>query len=70
MSNDDAIIQLLREIRDLQREEIVWRKKVMEEALVLQRSALRWQRLALVMGVGLIVAGVLGILWLFGLLYG
>ena len=57
MSNDDAIIELLREIRDIQKEDIAWRRRVTEESLRTQQAAvesqrvgLRWQR------VGLIVA--------------
>ena len=64
MSNDDAIIKLLTEIRDNQREEIAWRKKVAEESLRLQRTAVSWQRIALVV-VGLtIIAGILGVVFM------
>jgi hypothetical protein len=59
VSNDDAIIRLLTEIRENQREEIAWRKKVIEESVRLQRAALRWQRLALLVGGLVIAAGAL-----------
>jgi hypothetical protein len=38
VNKDDAIIQLLTEIRDNQREEIAWRKKVIEESVALARE--------------------------------
>jgi hypothetical protein len=58
MGNDRDIITILTEIRDNQREEIAWRKKVLEESLRLQRAGLRGQRLAMTIGGLLIFAGV------------
>jgi hypothetical protein len=59
VSNDDAIIRLLTEIRDNQREEIAWRKQATEESMRLQRVGLLWQRIALTVGGLIVVAGVL-----------
>jgi hypothetical protein len=56
---DDAIIRLLTEIRDNQREEIAWRKQAVEQSMRLPQAALRWQRIALTAGGLLILAGVL-----------
>ena len=47
MNDNDAIIRLLTDIRDDQREEIVMRRKQVEEAIRLQRVGLRWQRIGL-----------------------
>lgn len=63
MDNDNAIIQLLTEIRDNQREESAWRKKVIEESVRLQRVAVRWQRIALVAAGLLIIGGVSIAFW-------
>ena len=68
VGNDDAIIELLREIRDIQKEDIAWRRKVTEESLrtqqaavVAQRVGLRWQRGGLIVGT-LFMAGLVAYL--------
>jgi uncharacterized membrane protein len=58
MTNEEAIVRLLTEMRDMQQEEIAWRHKVTEQSLRLQGSGIRTQRVALVV-VALIVAAVL-----------
>jgi hypothetical protein len=59
VNNDNEVVQLLKEIRDNQREEIAWRKKIMEESMRMQRAGLRWQRFAMLFGLLLIGGGVL-----------
>ena len=61
MDNHDAIIRLLTEIRDNQREEIAWRRKIIEESVHLQRLGVRRQMLGLVI-VGLMIVAFL--VWL------
>lgn len=50
---EQEIIRLLTEMRDAQREELVYRRRVLEESLALQKRALRAQRagLGVVLGV-------------------
>ena len=59
MGENDVVVRLLTEIRDNQREEIAWRNKVIEESLRLQRIAVRWQRIGLVVAGLIVVAGVM-----------
>ena len=59
MGENDLVVRLLTEIRDNQREEIAWRNKVIEESLRLQRTAVRWQRIGLVVAGLVVVAGVM-----------
>jgi hypothetical protein len=60
MDKQDIIIQLLTEIRDSQREEIAWRKKLVEESVRLQQVGVRRQLL------GLAIAAIGGLLILVG----
>jgi uncharacterized membrane protein len=57
MTNEDAIVRLLTELRDMQREETVWRHKVTEQSMQMQRAGVRTQRIALFV-FALMVAGV------------
>jgi len=59
VGENDVVVRLLTEIRDNQREEIAWRNKVIEESLRLQRIAVRWQRIGLVVAGLIVVAGVM-----------
>jgi hypothetical protein len=52
---DHQIIRLLTELRDSQREELAYRRGVLEESLGLQRRAVRNQRIAFLVGLGLIL---------------
>jgi hypothetical protein len=56
MDGTEEIVQLLREIRDNQREAIAWRKQAVEKSLRLQRVAVLWQRVGLVLA-GMLIAG-------------
>jgi hypothetical protein len=56
MNSDDEIVRLLTEIRDNQREEMVFRKRSVEESIRLQRTGLRWYRIGLVFVVVLIAS--------------
>ena len=58
MTNEDAIVRLLTEIRDAQREELAHRRQVIAESMRLQRSAIRWQRSAAIMGAFVVIAGI------------
>jgi hypothetical protein len=46
MSSDaeQEIVRLLTELRDAQREELAYRRRVLDESIALQRRAVRWQR--------------------------
>ena len=59
VGENDLVVRLLTEICDNQREEIAWRNKVIEESLRLQRTAVRWQRIGLVVAGLVVVAGVM-----------
>ncbi len=58
MTSDEEIIRLLTEIRDDLHEESVWRRKVIEQSVRLQRRGILLQRIGLAVGVVAIVAGV------------
>jgi hypothetical protein len=47
MTNEEAILRVLTEMRDQQREQIAWQRKVTEQSIAIQRSAIRMQRVAL-----------------------
>ena len=55
---DGQIIRLLTEIRDAQREEMAYRRQVLDESLALSRRAVRMQRIGLLVVVAIIVVGV------------
>ena len=55
---DGQIIRLLTEMRDAQREELAYRRKVLDESLALSRRAVRMQWIGLLIVVALVVAGV------------
>jgi hypothetical protein len=61
MNREDAIIRLLTEILDNQREEAERRAKIIEESLRLQRLTVRRQSIGIVIGVFMIVAGIIAI---------
>lgn len=65
MDKQDQIIELLTEIRDLQREERDWRRKAVEESVHLQRVAIQRQMLALVIVAPLIVGALALLAWIF-----
>jgi hypothetical protein len=58
---DVQIIQLLTELRDAQREELAYRRKVLDESLALSRRAVRMQRIGLLIVVGMVIIGALAI---------
>jgi hypothetical protein len=58
-NHSETVIRLLTEIRDAQREESAYRKRVMDESLRLQRSAVVTQRVALGVVGALVMLGVL-----------
>lgn len=68
MENTEQIVRLLTEIRDNQREESDWRKRLIEESVRLQRGAVRMHRIGLAVGGLLILGGVLYVLYAAGLL--
>ena len=47
MATDEEIIRLLTEIRDDLHEESVWRRKVIDQSVRLQRTGILWQRIAI-----------------------
>lgn len=55
---DGQIIRLLTEMRDAQREELTYRRKVLDESLALSRRAVRMQRIGLLFVVAVIAVGV------------
>jgi hypothetical protein len=55
---DGQIIRLLTEIRDAQREELAYRRKVLEESLALSRRAVRLQRIGVVIALAVVVISV------------
>lgn len=63
---DDEIVRLLTEIRDNQVEDLDYRRQVMEQSLALQRRAVRWQRVGLVIVFVVIACGaaLIALLWL------
>ena len=63
---DDAreIIRLLTEMRDAQREELAYRRRAVEESLALQRRAIWWQRVGMIVVFSLF-AGLIGLGGLF-----
>ena len=60
---EQQIIQLLTELRDAQREELAYRRRMLNESIALQRRAVRLQRmgLAIVLGLVLLLAGWVGL---------
>jgi|GEM_PF-6066902 len=64
MNSEHEIIRLLTEIRDQSREEIAWRKKVMDESLKISRLGLRRQKIALVSGLVIVTGGILFLIYL------
>jgi hypothetical protein len=57
---EEQIVRLLTDLRDAQREDLVYRRKVLDESIGLQKRAIRFQRVGLVtvlvaIGVGLIM---------------
>lgn len=63
MDKQDQIIELLTEIRDLQREERDWRRKAVEESVHLQRVGVQRQLLGLMIVVPLILGAVAYLAW-------
>jgi hypothetical protein len=62
---EGQIVRLLTELRDAQREELAYRRRVLDESMAMQRRALRLQRLGLTVVVPLvIVAGAVALVWL------
>ena len=61
MNREDAIVRLLTEILDNQREEAERCAKIIEESLRLQRLTVRRQSIGIVIGVFMIVAGIIAI---------
>ncbi len=55
---DGQIIRLLTELRDIQREELTYRRKAVDESLALTRRAVRMQRMGLLIMLAVIVVGV------------
>ena len=64
MNSENEIIRLLTEIRDQAREEIAWRKKIMEESLRIGRLGLRRQQIALISGLVIVTGGILFLIYL------
>lgn len=64
MDKDDAIIALLTEMRDLQREQAAWTRKAVEESANLQRAAVGRQSIALIGGALVIAGAFVGVWWL------
>lgn len=52
---DHQIIHLLTELRDLHREDLAYRRRVLEESMLLQRRSVRMQRLALPFLLGVVI---------------
>jgi hypothetical protein len=67
MTNDEQIIRLLTEIRDDLHEESVWRRKVIDESVRLQRMGILWQRIAVAAWGFVVVVGVLFLIYSMGL---
>jgi hypothetical protein len=67
MTNDEEIIRLLTEIRDDLHEEAVWRRKVIDQSVRLQRTGILWQRIAVAAWSFVVVAGVLFLIYYMGL---
>ncbi len=67
MTSDEEIIRLLTEIRDDLDEESVWRRKVIEQSVRLQRTGILWQRIAVAAWGFVVVAGVLFLIYYMGL---
>ena len=63
MNSDNEIIRLLTEIRDQTRDEIAWRKKVMEESLKISRLGLRRQKLAMIVGLVFVTGSIVLMLY-------
>jgi hypothetical protein len=53
MNNNDDVIRLLTEIRDIQREDVAWRRQAVEDSVRLQRKSLRAYRIGIVCVVAL-----------------
>jgi hypothetical protein len=69
MSDNDEIIRLLTDIRNLAADEAMSRKKVVEESIRLQRIATRRQMLAIIVGIGLTIVAILAVFIMFGSSY-
>ena len=54
---DGQIIRLLTEMRDAQKEELAYRRKVLDESMALQRRAVRLQRIGLLIVLVFIAVG-------------
>jgi cytochrome b561 len=67
MTNEEAILRVLTELRDMQREDIAYRRQLAEQSLRMQRSAARVQRLALIV---LAIALAIGAYFLMSARYG
>lgn len=55
---EQQIIRLLTDLRDAQREEVTYRRRVLDESLGLQRRAVRLQRIGLAIVLGVLAVGV------------
>ena len=55
---EQQIVRLLTELRDAQREDLAYRRKVLDESFSLQKRAIRLQRIGLLMVLVVIAVGV------------
>ena len=67
MATDEEIIRLLTEIRDDLHEESVWRRKVIDQSVRLQRTGILWQRIAIAAWGFVVIVGVLFLIYYVGL---
>lgn len=54
---DGQIIRLLTEMRDAQREELAYRRKILDESLALSRRAVRMQRIGMLILIAVVAVG-------------
>jgi hypothetical protein len=60
---EQQIIRLLTDLRDAQREELAYRRRVLEESIGLQRRAVRLQRIGLAIILGMLAVGAALFVW-------
>ena len=58
---NQEIVRLLTEMRDAQRADVEWRRRVMDESTAIQQRSLRWQRLGLLVAASMLVILLLGV---------